>query len=69
MDEVDLAQERMDRQMKIALASQYMQHATSAYFCVDCDERISEARRQAYPGVQRCVECQEDFEREQHRGV
>lgn len=30
----------------------------SAEFCVECDEPIPEARRQAIPGVQLCVECQ-----------
>lgn len=30
----------------------------SASHCIDCDEPIPEARRQAVPGVQLCVECQ-----------
>lgn len=28
--------------------------------CVDCDEPIPEARRQAVPGVTLCIECQSD---------
>ncbi len=30
----------------------------SAEFCDECDEPIPEARRQAIPGVRRCVGCQ-----------
>jgi phage/conjugal plasmid C-4 type zinc finger TraR family protein len=30
----------------------------SAHICIDCDEPIPQARREAYPGLQRCVECQ-----------
>ena len=26
--------------------------------CVECDEPIPEARRQAVPGVKLCIECQ-----------
>lgn len=32
--------------------------ADSAHICIDCDEPIPQARREAYPGLQRCVECQ-----------
>lgn len=30
----------------------------SATHCAECDEPIPEARRQAVPGVQLCVDCQ-----------
>ena len=30
----------------------------SGEFCQECDEPIPEARRQAIPGVQLCVDCQ-----------
>lgn len=36
--------------------------ATSAEQCKSCGETIPEARRQALPGVQTCVECQRDIE-------
>ena len=39
--------------------------ADSALTCVDCDEPIPEARRAAYPGVQRCVECKTLIEKQQ----
>lgn len=31
--------------------------------CENCGERIPEARRQAVPGVRRCVECQSATDR------
>ena len=34
----------------------------SAFFCIDCDCRIPESRRQACPGCLRCTECQKDIE-------
>lgn len=30
----------------------------SAEFCAECDEPIPQARREAIPGVQLCVDCQ-----------
>ncbi|MGD9917944.1 MAG: DksA/TraR family C4-type zinc finger protein [Paenirhodobacter sp.] len=30
----------------------------SAEFCVECDEPIPEARRNAIPGVKLCIDCQ-----------
>lgn len=35
----------------------------SALFCAECDDPIPEARRQAIPGVQLCVECQSGRDR------
>ena len=35
----------------------------SAMNCRVCDEEIPEARRLALPGVQTCIECQEELER------
>jgi len=32
--------------------------------CVDCGEIIPRARKLAVPGVERCVECQGDYERQ-----
>ncbi|WP_221227706.1 TraR/DksA C4-type zinc finger protein [Rhodocyclus tenuis] len=36
----------------------------SAKECAICDAPIPDARRAAYPGVQTCVECANDLERE-----
>jgi len=62
-DDVDIASERYEKEMSVVLAAMRIPVRRSAHFCMDCDERIHEARRQAYPGVQRCVECQEEVER------
>lgn len=35
----------------------------SALFCAECDEPIPEARRQAIPGVQLCVDCQGGYDK------
>ncbi|MCQ0971572.1 DksA/TraR family C4-type zinc finger protein [Paracoccus sp. TK19116] len=35
----------------------------SAEFCAECDEPIPDARRQAIPGVQLCVDCQSGRDR------
>jgi phage/conjugal plasmid C-4 type zinc finger TraR family protein len=34
----------------------------SALYCVECGDPISEARRKAVPGVQLCVECQQNLD-------
>lgn len=39
----------------------------SAKWCEDCGERIPDARRQAMPGVQFCIECQESNEKNRGR--
>lgn len=35
----------------------------SLEFCDDCGDDIPLARRNAYPGVTRCIHCQTDFEK------
>lgn len=37
-------------------------HHASAENCAVCDEPIPDARRQAVPGVQTCIECQRELE-------
>lgn len=32
--------------------------------CADCDQPIPEARRKAIPGVQLCVACQQELDRD-----
>ena len=50
------------------LAQQEVLKGPSAEFCqvADCDMPIPEDRRQAIPGVQRCVQCQVRRERSMH---
>ncbi len=38
------------------------QERKSRTYCIDCEEEIPEARRKAVPGVQRCIECQQEKE-------
>ncbi|MCL1050384.1 TraR/DksA C4-type zinc finger protein [Shewanella abyssi] len=32
--------------------------APSAHHCIECGDDISQARRNAVPGVERCIDCQ-----------
>ena len=34
----------------------------SAMMCAECDAHIPEKRRQAVPGVQLCIQCQQAFD-------
>lgn len=38
----------------------------SAEYCEACDALIPEARRQAIPGVQYCIACQQSLEQQRH---
>lgn len=49
----------------IDLARSQLPTGTSAQFCLECGEKIPEARRLALPGVQYCIECQS--ERDKHK--
>lgn len=66
-DWADIAAER-ERQMRDdALAEQARrapkrQCTASAENCAVCEEPIPDARRQAVPGVQTCIECQRELE-------
>lgn len=65
---MDRAQAREEEMRRDALA----EHARrvkavagdSALICTRCDEPIPEGRREAWPGVQLCVECQDLAERQ-----
>lgn len=61
-DIFDRAQEREEQMRQDALAEQARRTqpvaGDSAQVCVTCEEKIPEARRQAVPGVQTCIECQ-----------
>jgi len=38
-------------------------HGESAQFCIECGEPIPQARRKALPGVQYCINCQQEHEK------
>lgn len=46
-------------------ARSQLSHGESLRHCEECDIAIPEARRQAIPGVQLCVNCQQQRESEQ----
>ena len=59
-DSMDLVQQRVEQNMQ-----RHIQNARTRkpgivrVLCIDCDAPIPAARRQATPGVQSCVTCQE----------
>lgn len=54
--EMAAEQEEAERQRAIARRVQY--RGVSAHECEECGEPIPQGRREALPGVQKCVECQ-----------
>ncbi|MEM7541628.1 MAG: DksA/TraR family C4-type zinc finger protein [Pseudomonadota bacterium] len=48
----------------VARARAQLKGGESLSECEDCEAPIPEARRQAVPGVKRCVRCQEVFDEE-----
>lgn len=73
-DQFDRATEIEETQREDALQAQARRAglegktaADSALECVLCDDPIPEARRQAVPGVQLCLECQ-NFSEKYGRG-
>ena len=66
-DICDLGAERTDQLLEEALQrhqrAAHAAPATSALYCAECDVAIPLARREAVPGCQTCVECQQLAER------
>ncbi len=57
-------QEQIDASVDDAVArARKALRGESLRHCEDCGEAISEARRQAVPGVRRCVACQSEADR------
>lgn len=65
MDNADYANERMQQAIDEALAARKSKQVAreSATHCNDCDDEIPETRRQAVPGCQLCIDCQEYYEK------
>ena len=49
----------------LAAARQNLLSGESARECAECGEPIPEARRRALPGVQLCIACQEEADKQQ----
>lgn len=60
-------QEQIDATVKDAIkrARSQLPKGPGLTRCEDCDAVIPKARREAVPGVRRCVACQETHDREQ----
>lgn len=77
MDPFDRAQELEMIQREEAIAKQRMRFTTLAAApgievaldCVECGVEIPAQRREALPGVFRCVDCQQIHEQQQKRGI
>lgn len=69
-DIIDNASTLEDLQRDAALSMHRLNHsAVSATHCEECDERLSDERRKAYPGCTMCVSCQGEQEfRNKQRG-
>ncbi|ELY1831932.1 MULTISPECIES: TraR/DksA C4-type zinc finger protein [Pseudomonas] len=71
MDVVDRCTEQNDfteAALEAHLSSHQRRSGPSAYRCDECGDAIPEARRQAEPGTQHCVECKQYLEHLQKRG-
>ncbi len=61
MDQVDHAQQLEQEHLQRALSTLKGSSSKrpSATKCIDCNDQIPDGRRQAIPGVQKCVNCAE----------
>ena len=59
-------QDQIDDTVKdgVLRAKSRLPQGESATRCRECDEPIPEARREALPGVQLCVKCQDEADKE-----
>ncbi len=60
-------QEQIDASIEDAVseARRHLHQGDSAEFCEECDAPIPQARREAIPGVQLCIQCQSKLEAQQ----
>jgi len=59
-------QEQIDATVRseVERARSRLAQGESQKYCEECEEVIPEARRLAVPGVRRCVQCQDEADRE-----
>lgn len=60
MDDADLAVKHEERAEERARSRRMSAKPAkpSASHCIECSDAISQARREAVPGVELCIECQ-----------
>ncbi len=51
--------------MRWRLPGQHLPSGESAHECIECGESIPPERRAALPGVQLCISCQEEVDKQQ----
>ena len=72
-DSMDLVQQRVEENLQRPIQNaRARKPGVARVLCIDCDAPIPTARRQAIPGVQCCVTCQEIAEligKHYHGGV
>lgn len=63
----DAVQEQIDSTVEDAVnrARRAIHHGASAKYCEECGDAIPEARRLALPGVQYCIQCQAQRDKQQ----
>lgn len=61
----EAVQEQIDATVKsaIQLAKSRLSDGESLTHCEECEAEISEARREAIPGVRYCIRCQSEYEK------
>lgn len=71
MDVADLAAENdfTEAALQAHTTPQRRTSEPSAYRCEECGDAIPEARRQAQPGTQHCVDCKTTLEHLNTRGI
>lgn len=62
-DEADIANDYAERELADRLYNRIQYRGQSATRCEDCDCEIPLLRREAVPGVSRCLDCAELEER------
>ena len=66
MDDIDFANETMEQVQADALNAWRRKQVSGpgSSVCIDCEEDIPEARRKAQPSCVRCIDCQDEFEKQ-----
>ncbi|MFH3099964.1 TraR/DksA family transcriptional regulator [Citrobacter freundii] len=60
---IDQASALEEMMRENAIQAHRLNHsAVSATHCVECGEKLLDARRKAYPGCTMCVDCQSNME-------
>lgn len=66
MDEGEIAKEYADRRNQACIAAVLAKArqpiGPGSVICIDCEDEIPLARREAQPGCVRCRDCQEAFD-------